>query len=269
MEGFSSPRSLPSRPTPSKGDALAQFRGHNGTSKALKPSGTPESSRRLAWNDSALPTWVPPTVRFLCKEHGHDRLAPIVLAGMESIVAPQGRRSTDDWITANVTGLLAAIYFYASKNLESREGGETGLEAAQYKVAEKAILLSLRKARGTVVVKGADDEEAWEGWSDVERKRFRDALVEVSERKWLESDWFRAIDNLRATDEQNDTAYGTIEGGTSESSQIVRADSMFQDKYDFLSEKRRAEYRKWSAEMLRTAEERDRNTAPTAMEVDT
>ena len=257
LGGSSATRALPSRPTPTKETSLARFRGQAET-----------PSRRAAapatgWDASSLPPWVPPTARLLCRERGHPPLVPLVLAGAEALAAPpKGRKAKGEALAASATGLLAGVYYFAS--LQYEEAGTSGPEWAAR--AETEILAVLKKARKEVAPpKAARGSSPWEGWEDLERKSFRAAVKEVEAR--IEADWLDAIDELKTAvdgeeEEQDD------EEEEAQDYQIARADTMFQDRYDFLTERKRAEYKVWKEGIMKRIEAIEKN-GPEAMEVDT
>ncbi|TPX17127.1 uncharacterized protein E0L32_003245 [Thyridium curvatum] len=260
LEAQSSPFSRPSasKGTPSKGKSLAQFRN-----PAVSRNATPSSikSHRVSGGGSpnALPVWVRPTARFVCKELDHVHLGPTVMAGMQAIYAPQGHRTDDQWVHTHLTELLGSIYFYVAKQADDIEE----YDRDQYKAAENAIIDALNKARHALVGSKNTEEgpSAWEGWSDVRAKQLQKALVMVSDRKWLESDWFRDIANIHGKvdgDRRDESRDRFPEEG---SVQLRGADTMFQDRYDFLSEARRNESKLWKEEIMRRIEELEKATS--------
>lgn len=136
----------------------------------------------------------------------------------------------------------------------------------RYKTVRKELLAALREARAEVKIPApargrrtepTEEQEAayWDGWQEtIKTADLDEAITEVTNKGWLDSDWYRSIEYLR------DKAGGseTNEGGLDENQanpaaimQITKADTMLQDKSDYLSERRRAEYRQWKADILR------------------
>ncbi|PTB63877.1 hypothetical protein BBK36DRAFT_1180690 [Trichoderma citrinoviride] len=241
-------RPVPSRPEPTKETSLAQFRKQAGSN----PNTPTKSSKHghLSIQDSDMYPWVQPVIRHLCAGSGHKKLAPSMLAGMESILLPGGRKTKDAWAWENTTALCAAIVFFVAMRVSDADL-EQAMQPQIYKPARAEVLGQLGRARQEVEVKGVEPDVLWEGWTDLKDDDFDAAVSRVRESGWLETDWYHGItdvmdQNLRQGDdvehphEEEDAAQG----------QQQRADTMFQDKYDYLSEGRRAEYRTWKEATL-------------------
>lgn len=264
-------RPVPSRGTPGKELSLAAFRtpGKAGTSTTLSSQNT---ARNL---DPSFPPWLRPTVRHLCstlRESGSPDLAPTVIFGLESIIAPRRRRTDDDWTNGHLTALLAAIYWYVSESAQLAPGENMTTDASRSSLhaMRKHMLGALRSARqevkppttrGKKGVAATEEEDAvfWEGWQEgLKAADISEALTVVADRGWLDSDWFRSIDILRDADQDAEdvdtSAHHDDLISTAAAVQIRKADTMLQDRFDYLSERRRAEYRHWKAGILRRIE---------------
>lgn len=283
--GLGTPRSrVPSRGTPTKETSLAAFRtpGKAGTPSRLNLQGTPGKQ------DSALPQWLRPTVRHLCTSlggSGGPDLAPTIIAGLEYIIAPYRRRTEDEWINSHLAGLVGAIYWYVSMSASLAPGEKMTAKTskARYTSTRKDVLGFLATARHEVKIPAArsrkdqvtEEEEIafWKGWQDTIRPSDIDeAVTEVANRGWLNSDWYRSIDYLRAQGEgEDDEPQDGVEDDITTTAtlvQIRKADTMLQDKFDYLSERRRAEYRQWKAGIQLKIEVLERGQADEAMQVD-
>lgn len=104
----------------------------------------------------------------------------------------------------------------------------------------------------------ATEEEAdfWEGWQEgLKAADISEALTVVADRGWLDSDWFRSIDLLRDAEQDADDVGPSPSRedliSAAAAVQIRKADTMLQDRFDYLSERRRAEYGHWKAGILR------------------
>lgn len=167
---------------------------------------------------------------------------------MEIIACPGGRRIEDVWVNEHPTEMLMAIahaVFMQLKLLTTDQADEEALHVP----LRKEIMDLMNRARSEVVFLGMEEDGAWEGWSKIRVKDFEDALVYSQEQKWLDSDWFRNIADVVSTGQadadpmdQDEADVGSGPGG--------RADTMFQDRYDFLSESRKADYRVWKSTQL-------------------
>ncbi|PTB39954.1 uncharacterized protein TrAFT101_005005 [Trichoderma asperellum] len=239
-------RPLPSRPEPSKDSSLAQFRKKSGldTKTALKSDRQAHSSVR----ESDIYPWVQPVIRHLCAEPGHKKLAPSMLAGMESILLPGGRKTKDEWALEHATALCAAVIFFVAMRVRDVDQDEA-IQPENYVPTRAEILGQLDRARQGVTVKGLGPDTLWEGWVDITDDDFDAAVSRVRENGWLEADWYDGIaDVISMSLQQNDNVTEYEEGTLQVQQQ--RADTMFQEKYDYLSESRRAEYETWKTTIL-------------------
>lgn len=89
------------------------------------------------------------------------------------------------------------------------------------------------------------------------------AALRVSRRGWLEMGWAAGVGDLVAVGERRAAEQREEEGEGEGGAQTMmmagrRADSMFQERYDFLGEGRREEYEGWKEGVLRRIEELER-----------
>lgn len=278
------PRATPSRGTPTKDVSLAHFRtsGQPGTVSKLNLQSAAKQ------RETALPPWVRPTVRHICTvlaaENGPD-LAPIIEAGLSAIITPFRKRTQDEWVDSHLTVLVGAIYWYVSESAALSPGEEMLDEVpVGYKGARKEILVALRGARDQVHIPATttrgkkaeitQEQEAafWEGWQvTIKAADFDETITEVMSRGWLKSDWYRSIDLPRDAVEGGDEVDDDLDGNPASAAtnvQTTRPDTMLQDKFDYLSERRRADYRRWEAGILRRIELLESGEAVDAMQVD-
>lgn len=241
-------RPLPSRGTPSKESSLARFQT---ASQADGDTPTKSSARRSTRNvNHELPFWVRPVTRFLCTGTENNQLASTIVAAMEAVMLPAGRRAADEWVHENTTALFAAIYFYVTMRAKALTSGAE-VNSETYLPLRKDIIDLLDRAREEAEVKVADEHLAWSGWSTIKPKAFDDAVAKVKERGWLDSDWYRGITDIINADGTADVQMGDDdEIGLGQTGQVRRADTMFQDRFDYLSEGRRAEYKIWKEATL-------------------
>ncbi|KAK1999772.1 origin recognition complex subunit 6 [Colletotrichum falcatum] len=264
--GVDSPVRTPHRPTPTKERSLAQFRSGNPASGPNTP--TKSTGKAVYPSDkSGLHFWIQPTIRFLCKETGQRQLGPTMLAGMEYIVVPGGRRTRDAWVRANLAALCGAVFFFVTQQVKKLKTGEDEVGSEAYKPERDRILDLIAKARASVGSRGMDEDEAWEGWAPVTAKEFDDAVQQVTDRGWLDADWYLSLSDII---EAGDVIADSRRQAEDHYRAPVRgADSMFQDRYDFLSEKKRKEYRTWKEGILRRIESMEKEgKGGEAMEID-
>lgn len=270
-------RALPSRGTPTSDVSLAQFRTPRkaGAFAAGRPLATPKST------DSVVPRWLRPTVQYLCRTlHDGDGpdLARTVMAGLESIIAPYRQRTQDEWINRHLPTLLGAIYWFVSEEARLAPGEEmtAATSRTRYKTVRKDLLAALREARAEVKIPASargkkseptEEQEAafWDGWQDtIKAADLDEAITEVTKRGWLDSDWYRSIEYLKgkaggAETQEHDPDENQVAAATTV--QIAKADTMLQEKFDYLSERRRTEYRQWKADILRRIDLLERKDA--------
>ncbi|KAK1761286.1 origin recognition complex, subunit 6 [Echria macrotheca] len=261
-----SPLSAKSRPTPGTAQqkSLAQFRAD------ATPSKTGRTSRTPAKKAASLPPWIRPTMRFLCAaDLGSPRLGPVVMAGVESVIAPRGKRTDDEWVNANMAAVVGVLYLYVWNAVVShgREADPAELGRMRRLVAE-----ALQRAREEVEI---EDDEGWEGWRDVRIKDLDAAAIRSQRHGWLEMDWAAGVGDLMKM-ERRDGEEGEAEGGDDEGGgglgHIRRADTMLQERFDYLSERRRGEYDVWKEgilERIRELEQAPSKSGDTgAMDID-
>lgn len=185
---------------------------------------------------------------------------------MDAIVAPFRERTQDEWVNTHLTMLVGAIYWFVSESAALAPGEKMGESSeARYKSARKDILSALRDAREAVhmptpVTRGRKTKVSreleatfWEGWQDsINTADFDQTIGQVTQRGWLKSDWYRSVDLLRnaADGEQDADDSGEDLASAAAHVQTARPDLMLQDTFDYLSERNRADYRIWEADIL-------------------
>jgi origin recognition complex subunit 6 len=286
-------RKLPSRVTPTKERALAPFR--TATTPGSKPN-TPSNLRfvdtlgKSKGADVSFPPWVRPMLRFLCTELDNPRLTPLMMAGIDAIVLPHGRRSEDEWVNSNLGWVLGALYMYIWKRVYMPDG----IDETLYVATRRDVVEALARARTAVVFKGSTEEGVWAGWHATAAKDVDGALKWIRQHGWLEGDWAAGIDDFVAMMGREGLAEevengngkgkgkgrgaGKVGGGVGDedgdeaddSIRVRRPDTMFQDRYDFLSERKLRAYSEWKSDILEriAALEREPDEVGDAMETD-
>ncbi len=195
-----------------------------------------------------MPAWIWPTLRFLCTELGKPQFAASIMTAMEEIMTPQGRRTTDPWVENNTVSLLGALYMYVWRFACMPS---EGLDQEMYVHARKQVIDTLKQSRKSVRIMDGDGEGAWEGWHNVLTKDLDSAAVWIKRHGWLESSWAKGLAGLAREDDVEQGQDDHNEASNDQSSRVTRADTMFQDRTDFLSERRIQEYAAWKDEILR------------------
>ncbi|KAI0451903.1 hypothetical protein F5B21DRAFT_361304 [Xylaria acuta] len=265
---FGSAQRIPSRGTPTKETSLAKFRSPavtrgdgTPTKSASKPPPLP-AKKKAGGRNSTLPAWIRPTVQLLCKELDQELIGRTVLAGMQTIVAPHGRRTKDQWVNDHLTPLLAAVYCLVAGQLYVLVNGRD-LDDKQYSKIRKSILNALEQTQEQVAVPGMDEDELWVGWSDVTSKDVDKAMAEIIKRGWQKDEWFDGFEDMVKRSEPDAEGSGDDvdtedeDGRISEKLHVRRADTMFQSRWDMTDQKRR-EYREWEDGIMQRIEEMER-----------
>ncbi|KAM7201166.1 Origin recognition complex subunit 6 (ORC6) domain containing protein, partial [Naviculisporaceae sp. PSN 640] len=258
---------LPSRTMPGKAKSLAQLRG-----TPAKATGPKLSSAE------ALPPWMRPTLRHICKENNHEKIGPVVMSGVESVVAPDGVITEDPWIRNNLVPLLGALYLYVWRPVT---WPNRDLKEEEYVRFRKDLTAALNNAPKTVSVKSTSsstatsssgtpskrkrpgseaEEESWKGWRTVTIKEMDDATTYIRRHGWLELNWAKGIDDLVSQvldggrEGEEDPQWVDGEDGDDAVLQaplhVRRPDTMLQDRYDYLSERKLNEYKVWKKGIL-------------------
>ncbi|KAI0393242.1 origin recognition complex, subunit 6 [Xylariaceae sp. FL0594] len=282
---FGSAQRIPSRATPTKESSLARYRSpatrgdETPTKSASKPPVIP-AKRKAGGIASTLPAWIRPTIQLLCKELGQETVGRTVLAGVQTIAAPHGVRTKDDWVNDHLTHLVAAVYCLVAGQLYVLTQGRE-LDNRQYVKIRKSVLGVLEHTQEKVEVRGMDEDELWIGWSDITSKDIDGAMAEIIRRGWQKEEWFvgfgQAIDRSKPApggddDDDDDGHKADVQedeedDGISENLHVKRPDTMFQSKWDMTEQKRR-EFREWKEDALRRINEIQRMQA-TGTEDDT
>ncbi|RCI11696.1 hypothetical protein L249_7177 [Ophiocordyceps polyrhachis-furcata BCC 54312] len=197
--------------------------------------------------------WMIPVVRFLCAEAGIAKFAPTVLAGIAFVQRQQGTA-----VGVGATGLVAALFHHVVTRLRtwSRADEEAAAAAAAAAAVDREacaneVIANLGRARNRVQHTKSDEADFWRGWKTIQLDELDSILA--GHEDWLDGDWFTGISDVVVVVGRTGTnadgfsldGHGEAGGGHS-----FRADTMFQEQHDFLSQRRRAEYRLWREKIL-------------------
>lgn len=238
-------RPIPSRATPTKEKALAQFKTADGT-PSKKPSTKKDDTETLR---DGLHPWIAPAIRFMCSESDNKRIAPTVLAGAEIIACPGGRKTEDTWVNEHPTEMLVAIVhavFIQLALLTSADSEEEDL----YTPMRKTVMELLNRARSEAVFIGMEEDGAWDGWVKLKVRDFDEATSYAKAAGWFDSDWFRNIVDVVSSGNNGKDAVDVEDTEVAAAGPGRRADTMFQERYDYLSEARIIDYRVWKTTQL-------------------
>jgi origin recognition complex subunit 6 len=259
-------KALPSRPTPTKAASLAPYKTTPGRAASSR-------KRDLQFADSTkeIAPWIHPTIRGLCKELEAPAAAPHILAGVTTILTLPSPSSSSDRDSQKEDkkdkkpALIAAVYFFVGTRLSGRE-----TSGQEYVSQRKGVLSTLTKLREDQElgekIRGKTKEGAeWEGWEKVGTKDVDGWLLEISTRGWLKLDWFENIIEGAGVGVKDDSghveddavSHPPMAGVGNENNNILQPGlgTMMQDRVDYLSEKKRAEYRIWKQGILKRIKE--------------
>lgn len=252
---------------PQKEKSLADLRAHH------QPQPTP---LKPALNTpSPLPPWIRPTLRHLLSTLGPAPIGPVVASAVESVLAPRGKPTSDTWARANAAAVLGALYLFVWRGVVWPAGEE--VERERYVGMRRGVAGGIREVRGLVEVGGGgrdgkggvqgggedgdgDEEAAWEGWKAVGVAELDAAAVRGRRHGWFEMGWVSGVQDLvdreaaRVEEEEGEDGDGGEEGD-GEVVQIRRADTMFQERYDYLGDRKRKAYAEWKEGVLKRIKE--------------
>jgi origin recognition complex subunit 6 len=264
---------VPSRPTPTKASSLAPYKTTPGSASSSRKRGLRFTD---AGNDVAV--WIPFAARALCKELNAPAAVPHVLAGVTTILTQ--RSPFLDNCEENLLedkkdkqpALIAAVYCFVGTRMSGRE-----TNGSEYVAHRTLMLRTLKRFREDEAItervrkkwNGKKDME-WEGWEDVGPKDVDSWLLHISSRGWLSLDWFENIvegsglgpkgnPSRLEDDAALDTEASAADG--SKDPQQRGIGTMMQDRVDYLSEKKRAEYKVWKEDVMARIEEMEKEIA--------
>ncbi|KAH8684787.1 origin recognition complex subunit 6-domain-containing protein [Tricladium varicosporioides] len=240
----SSPKPSPSlvqkqKPTPNKETSLDSFRKNRTEKSGLRYGGDKE-------RDERVPKWIPPVVRKLCMEMNTKKAIPHVLAGVESVLTLPTPDATIPSLFSEddrkISGLIGAIWFFVIQEISGKD-----ITGSVFKQRRAKILTCLQSVENDQVIleKIGDDEEAWKGWDIPEELHVQNWVVEVSQRGWLDLDWYYNINPNAVAEGKGDPEAMVI--GEGPKNNVGRR---MEDEYDFTSPEKKAQYKQLRAEML-------------------
>ena len=258
------------RQTPSKEASLAQYK---------KVTTARKSELQHGERGLEIPAWIHPMIRGLCAKLEAKGAAPHVLAGVSSVLTLPTPKLVDGKGTGKerIPALLAAVFILARTRLL----GVT-TDGKEYVGLRKQILNGIRELRTdkelikkvSGIQKG---KKGWEGYGEVVGKDVDAWLMELSAKGWVELDWFGNIESGAGLGLPEWVDYDNYELQNEEDDEedegeetMMGLGTMLQDKVDFLSKRKRDEYKVWKESFMRRleqAEEAEKKQS-TRMEVD-
>jgi origin recognition complex subunit 6 len=258
---------VPTRSTPTKAASLAPYKTTPGSASNSRKRGLRFTD---AGNDVAV--WIPFAVRALCKELNAPAAVPHVLAGVTTILTQRSpflgncEENLLEDKKDKQPALIAAVYCFVGTRMSGRE-----TNGVEYVAQRKLMLTTLKQFGEDEAIaerirkkwKGKKDME-WEGWEDVTAKDVDSWLLHISSRGWLSLDWFENIvegSGLGPNGNPGDGAVLATETGAADwnkDPQQRGPGTMMQDRVDYLSEKKRADYKVWREHIIAKIEEMEK-----------
>ena len=258
---------MPEKQAPSKAKSLEGFRTNRAPKRSVSSRGTKKDGR--------LPHWVGPMIRMLCKEMDAGKAVPHVIAGVESVLflpcpgpedgdGDQEMSNTgEEKVEGKMPALVAAVFSFVKARLS-----DTTMSKKEYNTQLKQILRALNGLRedGTMLARIGEEEENWEGWVPIDGKDVDHWFKEIGTKGWLRMDWWDNIaqgSGVSGKDDQDDGRDRAEESEEYEDEEedemktaekmrlcILRAGTMKQDEFNYLTLERREQYAKWKETML-------------------
>lgn len=205
---------------------------------------------------------------------GAPAAIPSVLAGVTSCLTlpspiptergKHGKEGEQDEIF-KTPALIAAVYFFVRTRLLGRE-----VDGKSYSAEKRGVLDILESARkdeemkAGIAAKTKGKEAEWEDWSAVKSKDVDTWLMKISTKGWLELDWFQnvvlgsglGVNGDVVVDDEADKE-GQEEGRERDGKDVLQAGlgTMMQDRVDYLSERKRQDYKLWKEGIMARIEE--------------
>ncbi|KAL8903096.1 MAG: hypothetical protein Q9207_004145 [Kuettlingeria erythrocarpa] len=233
---------------------------------ATTPTRTPASARNKRKREATIfdniPSWVMAAIRVLCRRLDAPSAPPHIFSGVSSILTVPtpaleslGPNGMDRLRSLSVEALVIAVYVLARNRLL---GVETDSE--RYPVQRDEALMVMSELRSDDEPSVHLDSTSVDSW-----------MREISNNRWTDMDWFEnigegaglAIDPIRT---ESDDGLGRSDFDEDEDLVIGRNESnrykaerpflqpglgtMMQDRVDYLSEEKRADYRQWKKNIL-------------------
>ncbi|KAK3898617.1 origin recognition complex subunit 6 [Staphylotrichum tortipilum] len=229
-------RTTTNPPTPSK-------------TRTPKPTTTTDS-------DSDLPRWMRPTLRHLLSHLSlPPALGPVIASGLESVLLSP-TTADDAFAQSNRAAVLGALLLFVWRGVTWP--GDTPVDRERYVQFRRDVAGALGRARREV--EGVE----WEGWGEAQGVAPREldaAAVRGGRRGWFEMEWVEGVGDLvdRGVGQEERGEDGDGEGN-GEKEVVVgqvrrRPDTMFQERYDYLGERKRKAYGEWKEGVMKRIRE--------------
>jgi origin recognition complex subunit 6 len=192
----------------------------------------------------------------MCKVMETRQAIPHIIAGVESILRLPKTLSTGEdesplQLGTKTPALIAATWFFVLQEFSGKD--ITGSEFRERRTKIMKVFKDVKTDKDIVAKISGDVGKFWEGWEDIEPRDIQAWLAAVTERDWLEMDWFTNIGKTEEQEnlEESNGHIDTREPDTFTSlGQQQRIGRTMQDEYDYLSPENMAEYQQWKDGIL-------------------
>ncbi|KAI6249059.1 hypothetical protein HI914_02752 [Erysiphe necator] len=203
-----------------------------------------------------IPLWVLPTIRLLCKHMQTPKVAPHVLAGVESILClpiPEKARSHSfNESELKLPAMIAAVWALVLAKISGRE--EQGRDNMEDIRPVLKFLGQIRKNEG-LIKKIGQSEDSWRGWESIIESDVNAWIKEIEDGGWKELDWWRNIFEITGHQsyEYSEDELGhdiPVEDKICSDGESDFKKNEVNNRYDYLSENRKQEFAEWMSKML-------------------
>ncbi|KAL8718171.1 MAG: hypothetical protein Q9225_004666 [Loekoesia sp. 1 TL-2023] len=247
-------------PAPTQATAVTPRKPSTTTTRT--PASARNKRKRALAVFEDVPSWTMPTIRGLCKRLEAPAAPPHVYAGVSSILtlsAPVDHTTEDDHMKRlrrlGVEALIVAVYILVRTRLSGVETDTNRYPAQRDEILD--ILGELRSAEEPSDVLDPTNVDEW--------------MREIRRGHWLEMDWFENIGQgagLGLDDAQGRKSHVSDDSDVDGNEDFLVAKrrndrftaekpflqpglgTMMQDRVDYLSDEKRADYQRWKKNIL-------------------
>lgn len=255
-------KSLPQRHTPSKEKTLEAWKNGSRTEKAGLRHGNNK--------ERELPDWIVYVIRLLCRQMQTRKAIPHVIAGVESVLyltPPQkgvlgnGKKKEEKTAEQKIPAIVAAVWFFVSCQMLGKD-----LDGDEYNARRNVVLDVFKEMHDDENLKEkiAHDQAAKDGWVSVDGSDLKTWMNELSEKNWIDMDWFLNIPLQEIDGVVEEVEGDEVQWYSTRSREELRQaglGSMIIRQYDFASEENRNAYKQWKKLMLIKVDEMIRDGA--------
>jgi origin recognition complex subunit 6 len=181
---------------------------------------------------------------------------PHVIAGVESMLRlpktlPTGKEESPLQPGNKTPALIAATWFFVLQEFSGKD--ITGSEFRERRTKIMKVFKDIKNDKVIAAKITGDVDEFWESWEDIEPMDVQAWIAAVTERDWLEMDWFTNIgkpEDQGPLGESNNHMDAQEFDTSSSLGKRRRIGRMMQDEYDYLSPENKAEYQHWKENIL-------------------